>query len=135
MCLMTTKIVNAGSIKEGSYIIIDGAACRVMDMQSSKSGKHGHAKARIVAIGLLDDKKREIVLPAHDNVEVPVVEKKAAQVLSINGNVANVMDVETYETFDLDVPADLKEQVVEGCQILYWIILDKRVMKQLRGSE
>lgn len=132
---MTTKIVNAGSIKEGSYIVIEGNACKVVSIDIAKSGKHGHAKARIVAMGLLDNKKREIVVPSHDNVEVPIVEKKGAQVLSINGNKANVMDLENYETFDLEIPEELKGQVTEGCQILYWIVLDQRVMKQLRGSE
>jgi|SRR3989344_3389993 len=132
---MTTKIVNAGSIKEGSYIIIESNACKVVSVDIAKSGKHGHAKARIVAMGLLDNKKREIVVPSHDNVEVPIVEKKGAQVLSISGNKANVMDLENYETFDLEIPEELKGQVVEGCQILYWIVLDQRVMKQLRGSE
>ena len=132
---MTTKIVNAGSIKEGSYIVIDGAACKVVSVDIAKSGKHGHAKARIVAMGLIDEKKREIVLPAHDNVEVPMIEKKAAQVLSISGDKANIMDLETYETFDLEIPQELKGQVTEGSQILYWIIMDKKVMKQLRGSE
>ncbi|MBI4141366.1 translation initiation factor IF-5A [Candidatus Woesearchaeota archaeon] len=132
---MTTKIVNAGSIKEGSYIIIDGAACKVTNVDIGKSGKHGHAKARVVAVGLIDEKKREIVLPAHDNVEVPIIEKKGAQVLSITGDKANVMDLETYETFDLDIPEELKATVTEGSQVLYWIILDKKVMKQLKSKE
>ena len=132
---MTVKVVNAGSIKEGSFIIIDGIACKAVDVQTSKSGKHGHAKARIVAIGIIDNKKREVVLPAHDNVEVPIIEKKGAQVLSISGDKANVMDMETYETFDLDIPSELKETVTEGCQILYWTILGQKVMKQLKGTE
>ena len=132
---MTTKIVNAGSIKEGSYIIMDGAACKVVNIDVGKTGKHGHAKARIVGVGLIDEKKREIVLPAHDNVEVPIIEKKGAQVLSINGGKANVMDLETYETFDLPIPEELKASVTEGCQILYWIVLDQKVMKQLKSAE
>ncbi len=132
---MTTKIVNAGSIKEGSYIVIEGNACKVVSVDIAKSGKHGHAKARIVAMGLIDEKKREIVVPSHDNVEVPIVEKKGAQVLSITGNKANVMDLENYETFDLEIPQELKSEVTEGCQILYWIILEQKVMKQLRGTE
>ena len=73
---MTTKAVSVGSIKDGSFIIIDGAACRVVSAETSKSGKHGHAKARIVAIGLLDKKRREIVLPTSDNVDVPMIEKR-----------------------------------------------------------
>jgi translation initiation factor 5A len=131
---MTTKVVSAGTLKDGSYIVIDGAACKVATTDTSKTGKHGHAKVRIVAIGLLDSKKREIVLPAHDNVEVPLIEKKSAQVLSVNGDMANVMDEETFETLDLKIPEDLKETVVAGCKVLYWIILDEKVMKQLKGG-
>ncbi|HSU72230.1 MAG TPA: translation initiation factor IF-5A [Candidatus Binatia bacterium] len=131
---MSTKVVNAGSMKEGSYILIDGVACKVVSMETSKSGKHGHAKARITAIGILDEKKREIVLPAHDNVEVPLIEKKTAQVLSVSGDTANVMDAETYETFDLAIPEDMKAQVTEGAQIIYWGILGQKVMKQLKSK-
>ena len=131
---MSTKIVQATSIKEGSYVLVDGVACKVVNLDISKSGKHGHAKVRMVAIGLLDDKKREMVVPGHDNVEVPIIEKKNAQVLSVTGTKANVMDAETFETFDLDIPEEMKEQVVEGCQIIYWIIMGQKVMKQLKSA-
>lgn len=131
---MTTKVVDAGSIKVGSYIVIDTAACRVVSVDIGKSGKHGHAKARIVAIGLIDEKKREIVVPAHDNVEVPIVDKKSAQVLSVIGDMANLMDSESYETFDLKIPDELKATVVSGVSILYWDILGQKVMKQLKGG-
>ncbi len=129
---MDTKIVGAGQIKEGDYIIIDGVACKTFDSQTSKSGKHGHAKMRITAVGLVDEKKRVVVLPAHDNVEVPIVEKKSAQVLSVSGDYANVMDSESFETFDLKVPPELKSEVVEGCSVLYWTILDEKVIKQVK---
>lgn len=131
---MSTKVVHAGSMKEGSYILIDNVASKVVSVETSKTGKHGHAKARITAIGLLDEKKREIVLPAHDNVEVPLIEKKVAQVLSVSGDTANVMDGETYETFDLKIPEEMKDQVTEGAQVIFWIILDQKVMKQLKSK-
>jgi len=131
---MSIKVVGAGSIKEGSFIIVDGVACKAVSTDTSKSGKHGHAKVRIVAVGILDNKKREIVMPAHDNVEVPIIEKKSAQVLSVVGDMANVMDEESYETFDLQIPDELKESVVPNCKILYWIILGEKVMKQLKGG-
>jgi len=132
---MTKKVVSAISIKAGNYIIIDGVACKAVDVQISKSGKHGHAKSRIVAIGLLDDKKRDFVIPSQDNVEVPIIEKKSAQVLSVNGDMANVMEMETYETFDLKIPEDMKDQVQAGVQIIYWDVLDEKVMKQLKSGE
>mgnify|MGYP001589080804 FL=1 len=130
---MATKQQSVGELQKGSYIVLEGAACRVVDMQVSRPGKHGHAKVRLTAIGLVDDKKRVAVMPGHDDVEVPIIEKKTAQVLSIQDDIANVMESETYETFDLKIPEELKGQVTEGSNVMYWAILNDKVMKQLKG--
>ena len=106
---MDIRSTDVGSLKVGGYVIIDGAACRVVSIQTSKTGKHGHAKSRVEAIGLVDDQKRIIVKPSHDRIEVPIVEKKSAQILSVIGDSANVMDLESYETFNLKSPEDLKD--------------------------
>ncbi len=119
------------SLQKGHYIVIDGAACTVVSTQTSRPGKHGHAKVRLQAVGIIDGKKREIVMPGHDKVQVPIIGKRNAQVLSVSGNHANVMDLETYETFDLAVPPELEGRVGEGDTILYWEILNDRVMKQV----
>jgi len=129
-----TKLASVGSLQKGSYVVVDGVACKVVDTQTSRPGKHGHAKVNLMAVGLIDGKKRNLVLPGHDNVEVPIIEKKTAQVLSISGDNANVMDSETYETFDLKIPEDLKGQVTEGMNVLYWEILDSRIMKQVKSD-
>ena len=129
-----TKLVGVNTIKVGSYIVIEGAACKVTNIQVSKPGKHGHAKYRIEAVGLLDGRKRTIIIPGGDNVEVPIIEKRSAQVLSIAGNKATVMDNETFETFELDIPEELKDDVVEGCKIVYWDILGQKVIKQVKGE-
>jgi len=126
-----TKFTHATGLKKGSYVLIDGAACKVTDTQTSKPGKHGHAKVRIIGVGILDDKRREMVTPGHDNVIVPLIEKRSAQVLSITGKTANVMDSESYETFDMNIPDDLKG-VTEGCNVLYWVITGTKVMKQIK---
>ena len=130
---MATKIQSVGSLQKGSYVILEGAACRVFDMQVSRPGKHGHAKVRLTAVGLVDEKKRIVVMPGHDNVEVPIIEKKSAQVLSIQGDITNVMDSESYETFDLSIPEELKGQVVEGVNVMYWVILSDKVLKQVKS--
>jgi len=129
-----TKLVSIGTLQKGNYIVIEGAACKVFDIQVSRPGKHGHAKIRLTGVGLFDDKKRVIVAPGHDNVEVPIVEKKTAQVLSVHGDQANVMDMDTYETFDLAIPEELKPQVVDGVQIIYWEVLADKVMKQAKAE-
>lgn len=131
---MTVKLVGAGSVKPGSFVVIDGVACKVTSTDKSKPGKHGSAKVRITARGLFDNRNREIVCPTSDNVEVPVIEKKSAQVLSVSGTTANIMDDESYETFDLEIPEELRDKVVEGAQVVYWIILGEKVMQQLKSG-
>src|SRR3989344_5065930 len=133
--MVDTKMVGANQIQKGSFILMGGIACKVVDTEISKPGKHGHTKVRISAVGLVDDKKRIVVMPGHDNVEVPMIEKRNAQVLSVHGDTANVMDSETYETFDLKIPDEFKEQVVDGSSVLYWTILNEKIIKQVKGSD
>ena len=123
-----------GTLQKGNYVVGHGVACTVVDTQTSRPGKHGHAKVRMTAVGILYGKKRVVVMPGHDHIDVPVIDKRNAQVLSISGDKANVMDSETYETFDLEIPDDLKGQLVEGCTIVYWIILSDKVMKQVKSE-
>ncbi|MFA5141549.1 MAG: translation initiation factor IF-5A [Candidatus Woesearchaeota archaeon] len=129
------KLEEATQLKKGSCLIIDNEACKVVELNYSKPGKHGHAKINLMAVGLIDGKKRNVVMPGHAMVEIPIIEKRNAQVLSISGDVANVMDTETFETFEMKVPEDIKGTLVEGCTVLYWFIMDKRVMKQVMGKE
>ena len=131
---MATKVVSVSTLKKGNYVVVDGAACTVSDMQVSRPGKHGHAKVRLSAVGIMDGKKRVIVMPGHDNIEVPIIDKRTAQVLTVHGGTANVMDSESYETFDLEIPDDLKAQAVEGSTVMYWEIMGEKVMKQVKGG-
>lgn len=126
------KLVSVGTLKKGDTIIIDGAPCKITDTATSRPGKHGHAKVNLMAVGLLDNKKRNVVMPGHDRVEAPIIEKKSAQILSITGTTAHVMDMETYETFDMEIPEELKEQVKEGVEVLYWLVMGTCVIKQVK---
>ena len=133
--MVDTKIVGANQIQKGSFILMSGVACKVVDVEISKPGKHGHSKVRISAVGLVDEKKRIEVMPGHDNVEVPVIEKRSAQVLSVQGDAANVMDSETYETFDMKIPEEFKGQIRDGISVLYWTIMSEKVIKQIKSSD
>ncbi len=127
------KMVSVGSLKKGDTIIIDEAPCKVTDLATSRPGKHGHAKVNLMAVGMLDGKKRNLVMPGHDRVEAPIVEKKSAQVLSVVGDKASVMDTESYETFEMDIPEELKAEVKEGTDVLYWILMGSKVIKQVKS--
>jgi len=126
------KLVSVGSLKKGDTIIIDGVPCKITDTATSRPGKHGHAKVNMMAVGLLDGKKRNLVMPGHDRVEAPIIEKKNAQVLSVSGDKASVMDMESYETFEMEIPEELKGEVKEGVEVLYWVIMGTNVMKQVK---
>src|SRR3989344_3918031 len=98
--------VEIKSLKVGRYMVINGKACRISKMDVSRPGKHGHAKFRVEGVCLTDGSKHVEVMPGHEKVESPVIDKKAAQILSLHGDNANVMDAETYETFDLKIPEE-----------------------------
>ncbi|MEK6916782.1 MAG: translation initiation factor IF-5A [Nanoarchaeota archaeon] len=132
--MVGTKLANVGGLKKGNYVVLEGAACIVTSTQVSRPGKHGHAKVRLEAVGIMDNKKRQVVMPGHDNVDVPIIDKLNAQVLSISGEMANVMDMESYETFDLKVPEELKDNLSAGMTVLYWDILGDKVIKQIKSE-
>ncbi|MBI5803409.1 translation initiation factor IF-5A [Candidatus Pacearchaeota archaeon] len=127
---MVLKIIEATAIKVGTNIIFDGTPCSVKSIDISKTGKHGHAKARIEAIGIINNQKKVFVVPGHEKFDVPLVEKKKAQVLSISGNKCNVMDLENFESFDISIPEDLKEEIQENSNIEYWDVEGEKVIKR-----
>jgi len=128
-----TELKDVGEMKKGSTMLIDGAPCKVVAVSTSKPGKHGHAKHRIEGVGLIDGKKRQIVCPGGD-VEVPIIEKRTAQVLSMVGDTVNVMDMESFETFDLKITDECEGTVTEGCQVLYWDIMGTKIVKQVKNG-
>ncbi len=127
------KIVTVNTLKKGSYVIIDDEPCVVVDIRTSSPGKHGSAKANITAIGLIDGKKRNIIKHTGDDIESPIIEKKNAQVLSVQGDNAMLMDMQSYETFEVAIPEELKEDVKEGVMVLYWDIMGHKVIKQVKS--
>src|SRR3990172_605319 len=99
-----SKPVDLFSIKVGSYVMVDGEPCRIVDYAKSKPGKHGAAKARVVAIGVFDGGKRKFVKPVDTKVEVPLIEKLTGQVLAMMPSAVQLMDLATYEVFDAPIP-------------------------------
>jgi len=119
-------------VKVGKHVMIDGEPSRVVDVKRSAPGKHGHAKFRISAVGIFDGKKRVILLSGGDKIDVPIIEKQSAQILSVQGNTAQAMDLTTYETFEITVPEELQDKVVDGSQVIYWKVMGRRIIKQLK---
>jgi translation initiation factor 5A len=133
MCV--SKPVDVGSLKIGHYVVVDGEPCKIVEYEKSKPGKHGAAKARIVAISALTGQKKNVISPVDAKIEVPMIEKKTAQVISISGNVLQLMDMESYQTFDTDMPEDeeLRGKLASGLEVEYWNMLGKNKIVRVKG--
>lgn len=101
------KFGQLGQLKEGSFILIDGKACQIKSVEKSKPGKHGAAKARVTAIGIFDGQKRNLLKPTDTDVEVPIIKKCTGQIVAVMGETVQLMDMESYQTFDTPKPKDV----------------------------
>ena len=123
-------MIEATEMRVGTYLMLDGTAHQVKKYDVSKTGKHGHAKVRYEAISAFTGKKKVGVVPGHDKFEVPMVDKRAAQVLSISGKTASLMDSESFENLDLEIPEEL-EGVTDGVTVEYWDIEGEKILKKV----
>jgi len=130
-----SKPMELGALKVGSYVIIDNEPYRIMNFTKSKPGKHGSAKARVVAIGVFDGSKRSFVKPISAQVEVPIIEKRTGQVIALLPTSVQVMDLETYEIFEIPPPEeeDIKSRLASGVEVEYWRILGKTKIMRTKG--
>jgi len=114
--------------------MVDNEPCRIVDYAKSKPGKHGSAKARIVAIGVFDGVKRSFVKPVDAQVEVPLIEKRTGQVLSQLPNAVQLMDLETYEVFEAPLPEEenLKSRLANGVEVEYWRIMGRLIIQRTK---
>ena len=128
---MVLKIISATEVRVGTNILIDGNVYTVKKIDISKTGKHGHSKARIEAIGMIKGQKKVFVIPGHDRLEVPIVNKRKAQILSKANKKASVMDLESFETLEIDCPdEEVFSQLEENGNCEYWDIEGVKIIKR-----
>jgi len=129
---MAMEMTEVGRLKEGRFIVVDGEPCRIVGFTTSAPGKHGHAKAKVDVVGLFDNQKRTIVKPTSAKIEVPIIERGNAQVLAITANNAQLMDLTTYETFELPIPMNLRGEIKEGVEVEYMQALSRRKIERVK---
>ncbi len=131
---MSVTYASLGELKVGSYIIIDGEPCRIVEISKAKTGKHGSAKAHVVAIGLFTGSKKTLTAPVDARVEVPIIEKRLGQVIADTGDTVQVMDLETFETFEVEKPKDenLRSRIAPGVEVEYWEVMGRRMIVRVK---
>ncbi len=131
---MVLKIVDATELKVGSFAIFDGESYVIRNVDVSKTGKHGAHKCRFEAVSVIGDKKKIALFPGTARIEVPMIDKKKAQVLAVMGDTVSVMDSESFENFELPIPEEFKGQVVDGISLEYWDVEGKKIIKRIMTS-
>ena len=79
-----TYPMEAGQVRKGGFIMIKGNPCKVSDVSTSKTGKHGHAKCHFVAIDIFTGKKMEDLVPSSHTTSVPFVKKEEFQCMCVS---------------------------------------------------
>ena len=135
-----SKPADLGSLKIGSYILLPvsdqptGEPCRIVEYDTSKPGKHGSAKARIVGVGVFDAQKRPHVGPVSMKVHIPLIDKRNGQIISMTGDITQIMDSETFATIDVNMIDDeVKEKLENGINIEYWKVMDRTKIMRIKN--
>ena len=126
---MVLKIIAATEAKSGTNILIEGIPYTVKNVDVSKTGKHGAHKCRIEAIGMINGQKKILAVPGHERFEVPLVEKRKGQVLSV-GEMVSIMDLESFETIELPCDPEIKSELQESSNVEYWDIEGEKIIKR-----
>ena len=121
--------MEAGQIKKGGYIMIKGHPCKVINVSTSKTGKHGHAKCHFTAIDIFTDKKMDDILSSTHGTTVPNVFRAEYTLLDIDEDGACSLMTEGGDMKDdLNLPpddklaAELKANFDEGKELLLGVI-------------
>jgi translation initiation factor 5A len=112
-------------LKEGRYVNVDDEPCKIVKITTSKPGKHGSAKAVLDCVSIFTGAKKSLVGPVSTKVQVPLIDKRKAQVLSVQGDEVQIMDLETYENITMAINEDHECSLEPGAEIMYLIAMDR----------
>merc|ERR1712228_297532 len=100
------------ALRKGGHVMIKNRPCKIVEMSTSKTGKHGHAKVHMVALDIFTGKKLEGICPSTHNMDVPNVKRKDYRLLSMEDDFLSMMDDSGEQREDLKCPeGEIGEQI------------------------
>ncbi|KAJ3500357.1 hypothetical protein NLJ89_g9835 [Agrocybe chaxingu] len=119
--------MQCSALRKNGHVVIKGRPCKIVDMSTSKTGKHGHAKVHLVAIDIFTGKKLEDISPSTHNMDVPNVRREEYQLVNIDDGFLNLMTTDGTAKDDVRVPdgdigKDIQAGFDEGKDLLVTII-------------
>jgi len=133
--MLSFKMAKVGELRQGSYAIINDEPSQIVSIQKSKPGKHGSAKFRCTAISIFDGRKQSFVSSTDANIQIPIVDKRSGQVVSMGPTSVQLMDLETYDMMDIAIPTDeeIAAKLEAGKDVEYWIIMDRVKIQRVKN--
>ncbi len=123
---MSWQQAEVRTLKVGRYVIIDDVPCKITSYSASKPGKHGEAKARVEGSDIFSGQKKSFVSPVTHKIKVPMIDKRGAQIIAIQGEEVQLMDLETYEMFNVPIPEEHADALEPGKEVQYLIAMDRK---------
>ena len=128
--------IKAGSCKKGVHVMIKGFPCKVIEVSTSKTGKHGHAKVNITGIDIFSGKKYQESSPTSHNLMQPVITKEDYQLIELDddnfltllGDNGSVREDLALDNEDIELNTRLKEEFKNGKELS--VTVQKCVQKE-----
>ncbi|KAF7723452.1 Eukaryotic translation initiation factor 5A [Apophysomyces ossiformis] len=122
-----TYPMQCSALRKNGHVVIKGRPCKIVDMSTSKTGKHGHAKVHLVAIDIFTGKKLEDLSPSTHNMDVPNVSRQEYALLNIDDGFLSLMLQDGSTKDDVKLPdgelgAKLQEEFDEGKELVVTVV-------------
>ncbi|KAG2107688.1 initiation factor 5a [Suillus discolor] len=110
--------MQCSALRKNGHVVIKGRPCKIVEMSTSKTGKHGHAKVHLVGVDIFTDKKMEDISPSTHNMDVPNVTRTEYQLLGVDDGFLNLMNTDGGTKDDVKLPdSKLGEDILAGFEV------------------